>query len=289
MIIDIHNHADYCGYNFEKLMKDKDECGIDITCILPWECPETDFIPSYRAHMNPDTNQPVPFAKCLEYKEKAPNRFVLGYAPDPRHPDSINKLKAAVALYDIGIFGEVKLRMMYDDFDAIRMFRVCGEFGLPVLLHFDYETNGISSYPWPSHWYGGDIHTLERVLAKCPETNFLGHAPGFWVHISDDEYYKTEVYPKRPIVPGGGIERLLEKYPNLYCDMCGGSGLNAMDRDHEFSKKFITTWQDRVVFGRDYCDTDNKDLLDSLGLADNVYEKLYSGNAKRLLRGGDKL
>ena len=37
------------------------------------------------------------------------------------------------------------------------------------------------------YWYGGGIDCLERLLQKCPETNFLGHAPGFWCHISDDQ------------------------------------------------------------------------------------------------------
>ena len=74
-------------------------------------------------------------------------------------------------------------------------------------MHFDYELGG---GPWP-YWYGGGIEALERVLALCPETNFIGHAPGFWAHISGDRLYKTESYPKCPITRPGKIELLLEK------------------------------------------------------------------------------
>ena len=113
----------------------------------------------------------------------------------------------------VQICGEVKLRMMYDNPDAIALFRFCGEMGLPVTLHFDNygaQQTG-KEFPRRSWWYGGDIDTLERLLKLCPETNFLGHAPGFWCHISADDLGYTQAYPKAPVVPGGRIEQLLEK------------------------------------------------------------------------------
>ena len=290
MIIDIHNHADYHGYSAEKMVKNMDEHGIDFTCLLSWEAPLYDYDPATKYAISPFSDSPVPFERCVAYKEKAPNRFLLGYAPDPRKPDSIGRLKAAINLYDLSMYGELKLRMMYDNPDAIRMYRVCGEYGLPVLMHFDYEVNGTNArYPWPNYWYGGGIDTLERMLALCPETIFLGHAPGFWAHISNDEYCTTEVYPNHPVIPGGEIERLLEKYPNLYCDMCGGSGHNALSRDLDFSRKFLDTWQDRVLYGRDNYDNVTQELLESLSLPRNILEKIYYKNAKCILRNGDKI
>ena len=288
MIIDIHNHADYHKYSAEKILENMDKYGINITCLTSWECPVTDYDPMTKQNFSPFSDMPVPFERCVSYKEKAPDRFLLGYAPDPRKPDSIDRLKAVIALYDISMYGELKLRMMYDDLDAIRMYRVCGEYGLPVLMHFDYELGG-GTYPWTSYWYGGGLDVLERVLALCPETNFMGHAPGFWAHISDDAYYKTEAYPKKPVIPGGKIERLLEKYPNLYCDISAGSGNNALNRDHDFSRKFLETWQDRVVYGRDYFDNVHRETLESLSLSEDTLQKIYCGNAKRILRNGDKI
>ena len=137
MIIDIHNHADYHGYNVEKMLCNMDKYGIDITCLLSWEAPQTEYDPSSKRCLSPFSDMPIPFERCVEYKEKAPARFLLGYCPDPRKPDSIERLKAVTELYDISICGELKLRMMYDNPDAIRLYRVCGELGLPVLMHFD--------------------------------------------------------------------------------------------------------------------------------------------------------
>ena len=288
MIIDIHNHADYHGYSAEKMVQNMDEHGIDFTCLLSWEAPLYDYDPATKYAISPFSDSPVPFERCVAYKEKAPDRFLLGYAPDPRKPDSIGRLKAAINLYDLSMYGELKLRMMYDNPDAIRIYRFCGENGLPVLMHFDYELGG-GSYPWSSYWFGGGIDALERVLALCPETNFIGHAPGFWAHISNDELYKTVAYPKAPVIPGGKIEILLEKYSNLYCDISAGSGNNALSRDHDFSRKFLETWQDRILFGRDYYDGVHQALLESLSLPAAILEKIYCGNARRILRNGDKI
>ena len=285
MVIDIHNRADFHGHNPDKLLRNMDEHGIDITCLLSWEALESDYDPASKHAFSPFSEMPVPFERCVAYRDKAPDRLLLGFCPDPRRPDAIQRLISAIALYEISLCGEMKLRMMYDNPDAVRMYRVCGEHGLPVLMHFDYELGGGS---WP-YWYGGGIDALERVLALCPKTNFIGHAPGFWAHISDDEFYKTEAYPNGPVIRDGRIERMLEKYPNLYCDISAGSGHNALSRDLDFTREFLITWQDRVLFGRDYFDGIHQELLERLDLPSGVLEKIYCLNAKRILRGGDKI
>ena len=45
MIIDVHNHAYYHGYNCQKLVKNMNECGIDKTWLLTWETPESECNP----------------------------------------------------------------------------------------------------------------------------------------------------------------------------------------------------------------------------------------------------
>ncbi|MCL2813119.1 MAG: amidohydrolase [Oscillospiraceae bacterium] len=289
MIIDIHNHADYHGYDAEKMVKNMDDCGIGITCLMAWEAPAHEYDPATKYAISPFSDYPVPFERCLAYKQHAPGRFLLGFAPDPRKPDSIGRLKSAVALFDLSICGELKLRMMYDNPDAVRMYRYCGEVGLPVLMHFDYELKSGSFYPWPNYWYGGGIEALERALELCPDTNFIGHAPGFWAHISNDELYKTEAYPKAPVILGGRLEALLESHSNLYCDISAGSGHNALSRDLDYSRGFLERWQDRVLFGRDYYDGIHRELLESLSLPLAVMEKIYSENARRILRNGGKI
>ncbi|MDR1531426.1 MAG: amidohydrolase [Clostridiales bacterium] len=289
MIIDIHNHADYHRYNVRQMLRNMDDNGIDITCLLSWEAPETDFDPMTRHALSPLLDTPLPFERAVAYKEAAPDRFLLGFCPDPRRPEAIQRLKSALGLFDLSLCGELKLRMMYDNPDAIRMYRYCGEEGLPVLLHLEYELPGASKWPWPSYWYGGAIETLERVLAQCPETIFIGHAPGFWAHISADGKHLTESYPAGPVVPGGAVARLLDRFPNLYCDISAGSGHNALNRDRDYARSFLLAYQDKICFGRDYYDSVHRELLESLNLPPEVLEKIYCGNAKRILRGGGKI
>lgn len=292
MIIDAHNHADWHGRNLEAFLANMDEFGIDKTWILSWECPEDEYSPIYHALLgsravDPGANgYPIPFVRCLDYKTRAPERFILGYAPDPRRTDAIASLKAAVSIYGVQVCGEVKLRMLYDNPDAIDMFRFCGDAGLPVTLHFDYAAaqKNPSGYPRPNWWYGGSIDTLEHMLQLCPKTNFLGHAPGFWGHISNDDLAYTNAYPKGPVIPGGKIEYLLEKYPNLYCDISAGSGCMALSRDPDYTYKLMNRFPDRFVYARDYFDNIHQELIEKLNLPQDVKELVYHGNAERLVR-----
>ena len=287
MIIDAHNHADWHGHDLKKFLGNMEKYNIDKTWLLTWECPAGEYDPSqnYCINVNASVNNfgPISFARCLSYVERAPEKFVLGYAPDPRRPDAIDTLRAAVEIHGVRICGELKLRMMYDNPDALRMYKFCGEKGLPVTVHIDYEFNTGSKYPRPNWWYGGGIDAFERAVAACPETIFLGHAPGFWAHISGDDKYNKEPYPKGKVLPGGKLIEMLRKYSNLYCDLSAGSGCNALKRDPEFAKSFLLEFQDRVLYARDYFDNIHQEFLNSLDLPCDVLDKIYSGNALKLI------
>jgi len=284
--IDAHNHPDYHGRDFIRHIADMDEKGISKTWLLSWECPADEWDPNsiYAFSLGKDGQMPVPFMQCWEYKQKAPDRFILGYAPDPRRPEAIQKMKAAIHTYHVQVCGEIKLRMMYDNPDAVALFRFCGEMGIPVILHFDNYGANLTGREFPrrSWWYGGDIDTLERLLKLCPETNFLGHAPGFWCHISGDDLGWEQAYPKGEVIPGGRIEKLLETYPNLFCDCSAGSCLNALTRDPSYTKKLILTYPTRFVYARDYFDNNLAAFIDNLELPDDVLERFYHGNAESI-------
>lgn len=284
MIIDAHNHPDWHGHNLGRFLQNMEANNIDVTWLLSWECPPDEADPSfYSAMMSFTKYSPIPFSNCVSYAERAPGKFVLGYAPDPRRPEAIDQLAAAIDIYNVKVCGELKLRMMYDNPDALRMYRLCAEKKLPVIVHIDYEFNSGRKYPRPNYWYGGGIEVFERAIQACPETIFLGHAPGFWAHISGDDQYDKASSPKGPVVPGGKVVQMLRDYPNLYCDLSAGSGRNALDRDHEFAKDFLLEFKDRVLYARDYFDSLHRELIDSLGLPEDVLELIYSGNAKRLV------
>ncbi|MFO7611777.1 MAG: amidohydrolase family protein [Clostridia bacterium] len=284
MIIDAHNHPDWHGHDLEKFIENMKMNEIDVTWILTWIAPADEYAGSYGGVLTTMyDNGPVPFERALHYKEKYPDKFVLGYCPDVRDPDAIAKMKAAVNIYGVRTCGELKLRMMYDNPDAVRFFRACGDMGLPVTLHLDYEFDSVENHPWPNFWYGGGIDALERALAKCPETIFLGHAPGFWAHISDDDKFDKAPYPEGPVLPGGRLIELLEKYGNLYCDISAGSGCNALSRDPGHAVGFINKYQDRILYGRDYFDDRHRKFLDSIDLSMDVRDKIFYKNALRLV------
>ena len=45
MIIDIHGHPDWCGHDFDKMLKNMAEYNIDKMWMLTWECPAEEFHP----------------------------------------------------------------------------------------------------------------------------------------------------------------------------------------------------------------------------------------------------
>jgi len=283
MIIDAHNHPDWHKHNFDKFLANMDAYNIDKTWLLTWECPKDEYAPAiYNCSMLSAEGGPIPFSRCLRYKERAPDKFILGYAPDPRRPEAIDSLEAAIDVYGVQVYGELKLRMLYDNLDALRMFRFYGKKGLPVTVHLDYEFDTGVKYPRPNWWYGGPIEAFERAIRACPETNFIGHAPGFWAHISGDDQFDKVGYPNGPVVPGGKLVTMFRQYPNLYADLSAGSAHNALSRDPAFGKEFILEFQDRLLYGRDTFDNRMQDFLNSLDLPEDALTKICAGNALRL-------
>ena len=92
---------------------------------------------------------------------------------------------------------------------------------------------------------------LERALGAHPKTVFIGHGPGWWASISGDVTAdELGGYPKKPVAPGGAVDRLMEQYPNLYGDLSAGSAKRA--RDAKFGREFLIRRADRLLFGTDY-------------------------------------
>lgn len=280
--IDVHCHPRWIGHNGAKTVENMDAAGIEQAWLISWELPEREMSPGYYATLNP-TGRGIQFRDVIDVAEGYPGRFIPGTTVDPRDPHAHERLKAAVDIHKVRVFGEFKLRMRYDDPDAIRLFHYCGELALPVLFHLDttFPRHGVgSSRQW---WYGGGIECIESALKLCPKTQFLGHAPAFWREISGDADKDPAAYPKGPIVGRGRLLEFLDKYLNLNCDLSAGSGHGALSRDLEFTRKFLTDYQDRCFFGRDEFTNKLHDLLVSLSLPDDVMKKILGGNALRLV------
>ncbi|MBP1988627.1 amidohydrolase family protein [Paenibacillus eucommiae] len=283
MIIDSHNHPFYGHMNVEKTLQNMEKCHIDRTWMLTLETPADETWPGYYSSSSGNEFAAMPFANCLHYVEKAPEKFVLGYAPDPRRPYALSRLEAAIEMYGVRICGEIMLRMTYDNPDAISMFRFCGKRGLPVIVEVNYGIDAVGSHAQPGYWYGGGIEAFERMVRQCPDTIFLGHGPGFWSHISGDDLYQKHSYPSGDVLPGGKVTEMMRTYDNLYCDLSARSGYNALTRTPAFGKEFLLEFQDRVLYGRDDWDNRLQEFLNGSGLSQEVIHKIYAGNSLKLV------
>jgi len=287
-IMDVHSHPNWLGTDVDGLVRNMDEHGIQKAWLLSWEISRTeyDFEPYYHKVMDP-RGIAVPLWMIVEGLKRHPDRFIGGWAPDPRDRYARAELLSAIDMYAIQVYGELKCRTRYDHPDAIAMFRFCGEKGLPVLFHLEgpehtieVESQGVDSWPV---WYGGDISVVENMCRLCPRTNFIGHAPGFWREISGDAAEDPKRYPDGPVTPGGRLFELLRKYPNLYCDLSAGSAMTALNRDLSVTREFVVEFQDRILFGRDGFGRDQLDLLEKLDLDEATLDKILWANAEKLL------
>jgi len=286
-IIDAHNHPNWVGYTVDKLVENMDQYGIAKTWLLTWEISEYEFnlCPNYHEHMDP-RGLCAPLWMVIEGVRKYPDRLIPGWAPDPRDRFVRAKLKSAVALHGLKVYGELKVRMRYDNPDAIATFRYCAELGLPVLFHlecvpFMMKRQCSDLHQWPA-WYGGDMSVVENMCRDCPDTIFIGHGPGFWREISADVDQAESSYPKGPIKSPGRVVELMRRYDNLYGDLSASSGATSLERDPAHGREFVLEFQDRIVFGRDGFDRRQLDVLEKLSLPDDVMDKVLYRNAVRL-------
>lgn len=175
-------------------------------------------------------------------------------------------------------FGEHKPGVAIDDPRNVELFRACADVGFPVLFHLDNNRN----------WDQPGLPGLAKVLEEIPNGVFIGHAQGWWASISGD-VTKPEMqqYPNKKVAPGGAIDDLMDRFDNIYGDVSAGSGANAMLRDMDFAREFVIRRADRLLFGTDYLAPGQAvpqfSLYKELELPDDVQEKVFRANARRLL------
>ncbi len=276
MIIDFHTHLGRIFPNrslsAEQLVDMMNKNGIDKAVVLPIENPEETFF--YYLTF-----------QVLEDFKKFPDRIIPFCNVDPRRgpskPDTNYKqlIEEYVKLGCRG-FGEMLAGLPINDARLKSIYKVCGEFGLPVILHIGtqggYDDKGL---PF-----------LEEILKEFPDVNFCGHAQYFWSEISAEVDAKTRGgYPKNiPIKPGGRVDELMSKYPNLYGDMSAGSGFNAISRDIEYGKYFMLKHHKQLLFATDFLHTLQENpiigFMKEIDLPKDVKEHIYYKNAERIMR-----
>lgn len=292
MLIDTHQHVFWHGRDDAGLIADLDEHGIDRAWLLTWEIAPAEDDPAYHSVLNPchlradGTHAGIPLSDLVITRDRYPGRFEVGYCPNPLLGDAAALFEAAHRVHGVRVCGEWKFRVLFDDPRCINLFRKAGELSCPVVLHLDapFLPSADDGKPvYQPSWYGGTIDNLARALEACPDTVFIGHAPGFWRYLGGNAEQDPAVYPDGPVQPGGQIGTLFDRYPNLYADLSAGSGLGALRRDPEHAKAFLTRYAVRLLFARDYYGGDLGAFLSSIELAEDVKEKLYFKNALRLV------
>lgn len=291
MIIDSHQHAFWHDKNDADLVADMDAHGIEQAWLLTWELqPEEDRRGYHRVldpvNLRPDgTHAGIILRDLIAVRDRYPDRFVLGYCPHPLRPSAPQLFESAYHMHRVRVCGEWKFQMLFDDPRCLELFHKAGELHCPVVLHLDvpYLPDDDGHPKYDEHWYGGTVANLGRALNACPETNFIGHAPGFWREISGDADASSGHYPKGPVTPGGRLHELFDTHANLYADLSAGSAHIALSRDPQHAKTFLTRFADRLLFGRDFYGQELHDFLQTLDLPKDISDKIYFENARKLL------
>lgn len=273
--IDMHTHIGQCWNHWPELTVDgllkwMDESDIERAVVMPVVSPEASAYP-----LTPDM--------VLERTKGHRDRLIPFCVVDPRTAytggrHGLRYMLRRYAEHGAKGFGEHKPGVAIDDRRSMEIYAVCGELKLPVLFHLDEQRNtDVAGLPG-----------LEKVLKQNPGTTFIGHGPGWWASISGGiTDADLGAYPKTKVAPGGAIDRLMDKYPNLYGELSAGSGAGAIDRDHAFGKEFLARRADRIMFGTDYLSPGQEipqfELFRKLELPAEVAEKVFRKNAIRVL------
>ena len=295
MFIDIHAHAyrrhppilvQFC--NAEQLIERYDQVGIEKGALLPIVSPEIYL---------PQSNEDI-----LEMVERYPDRFIPFCNIDPRAltNSADAPLDRLLGYYrDQGCkgLGEVMLNVPVMHPMVQNLFKHAQDVGLPVIFDGSDQVGGdFGLYDDPG------LPQLEHTLQKFPKLIMLGHGPVFWAEISrlatpaDRGFVfrpgggQVGRLPTYPITEEGVVPKLLRRYPNLYGDLSDATAHNALARDPEYGPKFLTEFQDRLLFGTDICFLDMPipliDLLtewrDTKKIGEAVFNKVARENAVTL-------
>lgn len=207
---------------------------------------------------------------------------------DPVDPDTIyDRMRQYKTEGAVGI-GELMINKPFDDPFLETLFAAAGELGLPITFHMSPEVGysyGVVDAP--------GLPLLEKALRKFPKTIFVGHSGAFWAEMSADapvDRNQRNGYPKGPVLPGGRIPELFEKYPNLYGDLSATSGGNAIMRDTSFGLSFLERFHERLFFATDMDNTNSvfplgawlDDMAEQGKLSETAYRNICRDNAIRI-------
>ena len=224
----------------------------------------------------------------MEICRKYPDRYAWMCAVNPKSKEPIyDRLARFKAQGAIGV-GELTTNRRLDDPFFRELFAAAEELDMPVTIHMSPEVGysyGVVDDP--------GLPLLEQVLKNYPKLKILGHSQTFWIEMSADAPKEKEArnsWGQGPVLPGGRVPELFEKYPNLYGDLSANSAGQAIMRDEAFGLAFLEKYADRLFFATDMVNTD---MVFPLGgwldsqlaagkLSRETYEMICFRNAQRV-------
>ena len=281
-IIDIHQHTPYSGRPEAALLHHQRRMGVTRTILLPAGTSVTSSS-TLKGRANGLQAGAGTFDVCEQVSRQYPDEYSFGANEVPDLEVAHDHIEQELARGAV-IIGEQKFNLPVESPEMERVYAIAQEHGVPVLLHFQYET------------FNTGYERFGKVLAKWPKVVFIGHAQTFWGHV-DAKYDNQKVmYPKGKVTPGGLTDRYLSDYPNFYADLSGGSGLNAFIRDEDHARGFIERHRDRLLYGSDCSDSagfgptcSGANMISAvrrLSPDKQVERKLLYGNANALFKIG---
>jgi uncharacterized protein len=189
--------------------------------------------------------------KAKQEIAKRPGVFARSVSTDPAQPGADEVIRKAIQDGAVSV-GELKHHLALDSPEMRRVYAVCAELQVPVMMHIQNFPHFPGELP-----YNTGYPQFDKVLRAYPKTTFIGHGDLFWAHISAD-VPTDRGYPSGPIKPGGLTDKFLSDFPNLYADMSANSGNNALSRDRDFSRDFIVRHRSKLIFGSDCACADGK-------------------------------
>ena len=279
-IIDIHQHVGYSGRPDDVLIAHQRAMGVTMTILLPAGRPVT-TASTHAGAANGLQAQALGNEACYQFARGHATAFRFGANEVPDVQGATREIERYLERGAV-VIAEQKFGVECDAPEMQRIYALAQAHQVPVLMHWQFEM------------YNYGFERFYKMLAKYPRVNFLGHAQTWWANVDKNYRDQSVLYPKGPVTPGGLTDRYLTDYPNMYGDLSAGSGLNALTRDEDFARDFLTRHQDKLVYGSDCSDHQGTGptcqgaqtiaAIQRLATTRNIERKLLFENAKRLFR-----
>ena len=279
-IIDIHQHLGYSGRTDDAFLAHQRTMGATTTILLPSGRP-VNTPSTHQGASNGLDAQARGNESCRQFAKEHSSAFRFGTNEVPDIDGATAEIERYLKLGAV-IIAEQKFGVECDSPEMQKIYQLAQAHHVPVLMH------------WQFKMYNYGFDRFHRMLEKYSRVNFIGHAQTWWANVDKNYSDQTVLYPKGPITPGGLTDRYLSDYPNMYGDLSAGSGLNALTRDEDFTRDFLTRHQDKLLYGSDCSDAAGQGstcigaqtiaVIRRSSASRAIERKLLHGNAKTLFR-----